>query len=102
MPTEWDLTIEFPIFTGRSDIRHCSFNRAMKLLEHEIIIIIIISGETVLDKRFHRIVIVNDVGIGFMPVRGTVNAVFILRRLQEEYHAKGKVVYVHCGPRESC
>ena len=27
---------------------------------------------------------------GFMPERGTIDAVFILRRLQEEYHDKGK------------
>ena len=32
---------------------------------------------------------------------GTIDAVFILRRLQEEYHAKGKKLYVFCGPRES-
>ena len=28
--------------------------------------------------------------IGFMPERGTIDAVFILRRMQEENHAKGK------------
>ena len=33
-------------------------------------------------------------------LRGTIDTVFILRRLQEEYHAKGKNVYVFCGPRE--
>ena len=27
---------------------------------------------------------------GFTPDRGTIDAMFILRRLQEEYHAKGK------------
>ena len=29
-----------------------------------------------------------------MPERGTIDAVFILRRMQEEYHAKGKKLYV--------
>ena len=39
---------------------------------------------------------------GFMHDKGTVDAIFILRRLQEEYHAKGKkVVYVFCWHRES-
>ena len=27
---------------------------------------------------------------GFIPERGIIDAVFILRRLQEKYHAKGK------------
>ena len=33
--------------------------------------------------------------------RRTIDAVYILRRMQEEIHAKRKVVYVFCGPRES-
>ena len=58
--------------------------------------------ERVFEKRIHRIVTVDEMQIGFMPERGTIDAVFILRRMQEEYHAKGKkVVYVFCGPRES-
>ena len=33
---------------------------------------------------------VDEMQFGFMPERGTIDAVFILRRLQEEYYAKGK------------
>ena len=33
--------------------------------------------------------------------RGAIDAVFILKRMQEEYHVLKKVVYVFCGPRES-
>ena len=37
-----------------------------------------------------------------MPKRGTIYAVFILRRLQQEYHSKGeKLYFVACEPRES-
>ena len=53
----------------------------------------------VLEKRLHRIVTVNEMLYGFMPERGAVDAVFILRKLQEEYHAKGKTLHVFCGPR---
>ena len=31
---------------------------------------------------------------GFMFVRGTIDAVFMLRRMQEEYNAKGKSISV--------
>ncbi|XP_077862361.1 uncharacterized protein LOC144344061 [Saccoglossus kowalevskii] len=31
---------------------------------------------------------------GFMPGKGTIDAVFILRRMQEEYGAKGKKLYM--------
>ena len=33
--------------------------------------------------------------LGFMPERGTIDAVFILRRMQEEYQTKGKKVYIY-------
>ena len=49
----------------------------------------------------HIIVFVDEMQFGFMPERGTIDAVFILRRMPEECHAKGKKLYVFCGPGES-
>ena len=46
--------------------------------------------ETVQEKRLGRIVSVDEKQFGSMPETGTIDDVFILRRLQEEYHAKGK------------
>ena len=37
--------------------------------------------------------IVNEIQLGFMHKRGTIDAAFILRRLQE-YDAKGKKLYM--------
>ena len=31
---------------------------------------------------------------GSMPERGTINAVYIMRRMQEEYDVKGKKLYM--------
>ena len=42
----------------------------------------------------HIIVSVDEMQFGFMPAGGTIDAVFILRRMQEEYHAKGKTLYM--------
>ena len=47
-----------------------------------------------LEKTLCRIVTVNEMQFGFMPERGTIDAVFILRRMQEAYHAKGKKLCV--------
>ena len=33
---------------------------------------------------------VNEIQIGSMPERRTIDAAFILKRLQEEHHAEGK------------
>ena len=32
--------------------------------------------------------------LGFMPERVTIDAVFILRRMEEEYHVKGEKLYM--------
>ena len=50
--------------------------------------------ERVLEKRIRRIVSVNEMNFGFMPERGSIDAVFILRRMQEKYHAKVKKLYM--------
>ena len=47
-----------------------------------------------LGKRLCRIVTVDEMQFGFMPERGTIDAVFILSRLQEEHHAKGRKLYM--------
>ena len=38
-----------------------------------------------------RILSVDEMPFGFMPEKGTIDAVFIWRQTQEEYHAKEKV-----------
>ena len=48
----------------------------------------------VLEKRLRGIVSVDEMQFGFMPERGTNGAVFILVRLQEEYHDKDKKLYM--------
>ena len=55
--------------------------------------------ERVLEKRLHRIVSVGEMQFDFKPEKGTIDAVFILRRMQEDYHAKGKKI-MFCEPRE--
>ena len=57
-----------------------------------------------LEKKLCRIVTVDEMQFGFIPESGAIDAVFIIRWLQEEYHAKGKKLYMYtqcCGPGES-
>ena len=49
------------------------------------------------EKRHPRIVTVNEMLFGITPDRRTIDVVSILRRMQEEYHAKGKKLYM-CFP----
>ena len=51
--------------------------------------------EKVLERRlWHNIMVkVDEMQFGFMPGKGMIDAVFIFRRLQEEYLDKDKKLY---------
>ena len=91
MPVEWPLSIVVPIFTWKDDISNCSCYGAVKLLEHGMKVV-----EGMLEKKLRII----EIQFALMPERGTIDSVFILRRMEEEYHAKGIKFYVFCGPGE--
>ena len=84
MSAEWALSIVVPIYKGKGDIINSSCHRAEKLPEHGKVV------ERVLGKRPRRIVSVDEIQYGFTPGRGTIDAVLILRRLQEVHRAMGK------------
>ena len=86
MPDEWALSVVVPIFKGNGDAMNRGAYRKVNLLEHAMKI-----AEKVLEKRMRRMVKVDEMQFGFMPGKGAVDAVFILRRLQEEYLDKEKL-----------
>ena len=86
MPDEWVLSVVLPIFKGKGVAMSCRAYRRVKLLKHAMKIV-----KKVLERRLQRIVKVDEMQFGFMPGKGTVNAVFILR-LQLEYLDKEKTL----------
>ena len=44
---------------------------------------------------FTTMVNINEMQLGFMPERVTIDAVFILRRMQEEYYAEVRQFYMY-------
>ena len=52
-------------------------------------------AERMLVKKLCRIVTVDEMQFGFMPEREIIDAVFILRKMHEEYHAEGKKLYMY-------
>ena len=50
--------------------------------------------EKILDGRLHEVVDIDKMQHCFMPGRGTIDAVFVLRRLIEIFRAKNKLFFV--------
>ena len=70
----------------------------MKLLDYgmrQLCYSAIVQIDKLLVRWLNTMVAVNEMQFGFMIARGTIDAVFILRRLQEEYHARGKKLYMY-------
>jgi hypothetical protein len=89
MPDDWAMSVIVPIFKGKGDAMSCGSYRGVKLLEHAMKIV-----ERVLEKRIRKLVNVDEMQFGFMPGKGTTDAIFILRRLQEEYRDKERKLYI--------
>ena len=80
-----ETSVVVPIFKGKGDVMDCGAYRGVKLLEHAMKIV-----ERVQEKRIKELVKVDDMQFGFMPGKGTTDALFILRRMQEEFRGRRK------------
>lgn len=89
MPDDWRNSILIPLYKGKGDPLECGSYRGIKLLEHAMKVI-----ERVLEKRIREQVNIDDMQFGFMPGKGTTDAIFIVRQVQEKYRAKDKKLYL--------
>ena len=89
MADEWKTSVIVPIFKGKGDVMSCGSYTGVKLLEHAMKFV-----ERVLERRIRTLVNLNEMQFGFMTGKGTVDAIFIVRRMQEEYQKKDKKLYM--------
>lgn len=66
----------------------CGSYRAIKLLEHAMKVV-----ERVLEQRLRDMVNIDEMQCGFTPGKGTTDAIFIVRQVQERFSEKGKSLY---------
>ena len=78
-----------PIFKGKGDVRSCGNNSSIKLLEHGIKVI-----EKIFERSLWKVVKLDEIQMGFMPGRGTTNAIFLMRQLLEKYEMAGRDLYL--------
>jgi hypothetical protein len=89
IPDDWKHSVLVPLYKGKGDVRDCGAYRGVKLLEHGMKVV-----ERVLEGRLRNAVTVNEMQCGFMPGRGTVDALFMTRMLQEKYGKKKRKLYM--------
>ena len=89
IPDMWRERLLVPIYKEKVDVQECQNYRGIKLLSHTMKI-----WERIVDKRVRGEVEVAEEQFGFMPGRGTTNAIFILRQMAEKYKEKGRDLHM--------
>ena len=88
VPEDWDKSIILNLYKGKGDATARGNYRGLKLLEHAMK-----AFERILEGLIRKQVSIDDMQFGFMPGRGTTDAIFITRQVQEKFIAKNKTLY---------
>lgn len=88
IPSDWKRSTLVPVYKGKGDPLECGSYRAIKLLEQAMKVV-----ERVLEKRIRDQVKVDEMQFGFTPGRGTTDAIFVVRQMQEQYQAMHKKLF---------
>ena len=94
MPEEWRRSVLIPIYKNKGDAQCCGNYRGIKLMSHTMKV-----WKRIIETRLRDRVEISKQQYGFMPGKGTIDAMFALRMLIEK-HREGQTLCIR-GPRES-
>ena len=80
MLEEWRRSVLIPIYKNKGDTQCCGNYRGIKLMSHTMKV-----WERIIKTRLRDRVEISKQQYGFMPGKGTTNAMFALRMLMEKY-----------------
>ena len=91
VPSDWEMSVIINCFKRKGDAVERGNFRGLKLLDHLMKVF-----ERVVEKYIREAVNIDDMQFGFMPGKGTMDAIFITRIMQERFLAKkkGLVLYL--------
>ena len=83
------------LYKGKGDALDRGNYRGLKLTEQVMKVL-----ERIVDRLIRQVVSIDDSQFGFVPGRGTTDAIFVVRQLQEKYLAANKRLYMAFVDRE--
>ena len=84
IPDDWKSSVVLPIYKGKGDPMECVSYRGIKLLK---------VIEKIFEHRIQQQIEIDDMQFGFMKGKGTTDAIFMARQMQENFRVKGKKLY---------
>ena len=82
------VTLTVAIFKCKGFPLQCNKHRGLRLLEHSMIVF-----EKIVEGRLRSVTHTMDGQCGFMPGNSSVDAIFIIQKMQEKYLEKRKKLY---------
>ena len=79
MPEEWRRSVLIPIDKNKGDAQCCGNYRRIKLMSHTMKV-----WERIIEARLRDRIEISNQQYGFMPGKGTIDAMFALRMLMEK------------------
>ena len=90
MPEEWKRSMLISIYKNKGDAQCCASYRGIKLISDRMKIRV-----RIIEAKLRDRVEINEQEYGFMPRKGTIDAMFALRMLMEKYRVKESfIVYL--------
>lgn len=87
-PGDWNESFIVNCYKGKGDALERGNYRGLKLLDQVMKVM-----ERIIERLIRAVVNINEMQFGFMPGRGTIDAIFIVRQLQEQYLLKNRQLY---------
>ena len=89
IPTDWQESFIVNLYKGKGDALNRGNYRGLKLIEQVMKVL-----ERVVEGLIRQRVEIDEMQCGFISGRGTTDAIFIVRQLQEKHLAANKPLYM--------
>ena len=89
LPDDWTKSTIVPIYKRKGDTLVCANYRPIKLVEHPMKIL-----EKVVTARLKNIINIDEMQRGFVAGRSTMDAIFLVRQIQEKFLEKNRTLWM--------
>jgi len=83
IPEDWKSSVILSIYKGKGHPMECGSYRGIKLVEHAMKVVV-----SIFEHRVRQQIEVDDMQFGFMKGKGTTDAIFTVRQMQENFRVK--------------
>ena len=80
IPEDWEMSFILNLYKGKGDALTPGNYRGLKLTEHVMKVM-----ERIVDGMIREMIAIDEMQFAFVPGRGTTDAIFIIRQLQEKF-----------------